>query len=47
MTTIDCPWCDGAVAIDDTLLEITCESCGVSADIAPDPAGSVVLEAAA
>jgi len=47
MTIIDCPWCHGPATTDDALLEMTCDRCGVSADIAPDPAGSVELEAAA
>jgi hypothetical protein len=44
MLTIDCPWCDGPVAIEEDALE--CAGCAVRVEIAPDPA-PIRLDAAA
>jgi len=45
MITIDCPLCAGEATTDQALTLLTCESCGIAAEIAPDPA--VALEAVA
>jgi ribosomal protein L37AE/L43A len=45
MITIDCPLCAGEAVTDEALTVMTCEGCGVSAAIAPDPI--VALEAVA
>jgi hypothetical protein len=45
MITIDCPSCSDEATIDEALTAATCDGCGVSVDIAPDPA--LALDAAA
>ena len=45
MLTMDCPLCAGQATADEALTLVTCDDCGISADIAPDPV--VVLEAVA
>jgi hypothetical protein len=45
MITIDCPLCAGQAATDEALTLVTCDDCGISAEIAPDPVRS--LDAAA
>ena len=45
MITIDCPLCAGQATTDEMLTLVTCEGCGVAAEIAPDPFAS--LEAVA
>ncbi|MEA2612956.1 MAG: hypothetical protein QOI52_915 [Chloroflexota bacterium] len=37
MITIDCPLCAGQAATDEALTLLTCDACGVSAEIAADP----------
>jgi hypothetical protein len=36
MITIDCPLCAGQAATDEALTLVTCDDCGVSAEIAAD-----------
>ena len=45
MITIDCPLCAGQAATDEALRLVTCDDCGISAEIAPDP--RLTLDAAA
>ena len=45
MITIDCPLCAGPATIDQALTLVTCDGCGIAAEIAPDP--FVALEAVA
>jgi ribosomal protein S27E len=45
MITIDCPLCAGEAVSDEALTTVTCESCGITAEVAPDPIR--VLDAAA
>jgi len=45
MITVDCPLCAGEATTDETLSHLTCDGCGVTVDVAPDPAAS--LDAAA
>jgi hypothetical protein len=45
MITIDCPLCAGDASTDEAMTVMSCEACGISAAIAPDPAE--VLEAVA
>jgi hypothetical protein len=47
MITIDCPFCDGPLAMDEALVTVACDGCGVSIEIAPDPAPALSLEPAA
>ena len=37
MITIDCPLCAGQAATDEALTLVTCDDCGVSAEISADP----------
>ena len=45
MLTMDCPLCAGQANADEALTLVTCDECGISADIAPDPV--IGLEAVA
>ena len=45
MITIDCPLCAGEASTDEALTTVTCDGCGISEAIAPDPV--VALEFAA
>ena len=36
MITIDCPLCAGQAATDEALTHVTCDDCGISAEIAAD-----------
>ena len=45
MITIDCPLCAGEATTDEALSAVTCDGCGVSIEVGPDPA--IALEAAA
>jgi ribosomal protein L37AE/L43A len=44
MITIDCPLCASEATTDEALTVLTCDECGISAAIAPDP---VAFEAVA
>ena len=46
MTTIDCPWCDGPATLDAALTAVTCDGCGVHADVADDPEAAILDPAA-
>jgi primosomal protein N' len=35
--TLECPWCDGPVALHDEDEAMTCEGCGIVATLAPEP----------
>jgi hypothetical protein len=45
MVTIDCPFCSGEAHLEPALDAVTCDGCGVTVEVAPDP--SLVLEVAA
>jgi hypothetical protein len=45
MITIECPLCAGEATTDETLSDMTCAGCGVTVDIAPDPATSLAAAA--
>jgi hypothetical protein len=50
MNHLDCPLCAGPATIDDQLRSVRCDGCGVSVDIAADPAVAdlaTLLDAAA
>jgi hypothetical protein len=39
MLTVDCPWCEGPMTLDDgALASATCDDCAVRVELAPDPA---------
>lgn len=44
MTTIECPWCAGPATVDAALINVACDDCGTTAEIAPDP---IITHAAA
>jgi len=35
--TLECPWCDGHVALDDEDDALACDGCGVVAHLATEP----------
>ena len=37
MIKIDCPLCAGEASTDEAMTFMTCDGCGISAVIAPDP----------
>lgn len=37
MLTTDCPCCDGTARLDDDLMVVACDGCGVIVELAPDP----------
>jgi hypothetical protein len=45
MITIDCPLCAGEATTDEALLTVSCAGCGVTIEVAPDPA--IAFDAAA
>jgi hypothetical protein len=45
LITIDCPFCSGEAQVEASLDSLTCEGCGVTVEMAPEPLAS--LEAAA
>ena len=47
MITIDCPFCDGTAATDESLVAVECDGCGVAVDVAPDQVVRVELDRAA
>lgn len=47
MVTFDCPWCTEPVGAESTSLDaLTCDACGITVEIAPDPAPLLVDRAA-
>ena len=38
MLTIDCPLCAGQATTDEALSLVACDGCGVTVELAPDPA---------
>lgn len=47
MTTTDCPFCGGPAEMPATLVDLHCEGCDVTIDVAPDPLPIRELERAA
>jgi hypothetical protein len=45
MISIDCPLCTGEAQVEGRLDAVTCEGCGVTIEIAPDPADVLDLAA--
>ena len=47
MTTFDCPWCaEPAMVEGNEPDELTCQACGIEADLAPDPSCQGIDQAA-
>ncbi|MEJ7748180.1 MAG: hypothetical protein WKF56_02690 [Candidatus Limnocylindrales bacterium] len=47
MTTIECPWCDGPLEVDEVLSQVACGECQVTVIVAADGPGRPVLDVAA
>lgn len=47
MVIVECPWCDGPVALEAEAVEVRCEACLVTAELAIDVPGTVDLATAA
>ena len=45
MITIECPLCAGDATTDEALTAATCDGCGVSVEIAPDPIAALDVAA--
>jgi primosomal protein N' len=37
MLDLDCPWCEGSMAVDDDRSQVECDACGVRVELAADP----------
>ena len=46
MVTLDCPWCDGPMALEAGADDASCEGCSVSVELAPDPLPATIARAA-
>ncbi len=46
MVTVDCPWCDGPMAIEADADDAACEGCSVRVELAPDRIPAVTARAA-
>jgi uncharacterized Zn finger protein (UPF0148 family) len=47
MTTFDCPWCAEPAMVEDTDGDsLTCDACGVEAELAADPDRERIAQAA-
>ncbi len=46
MVTVDCPWCDGPMALEADAVDASCDGCSVRVEIAPDPVPVVTARAA-
>jgi hypothetical protein len=47
MFTFDCPWCEQELQSAPTDDHVSCEACGVELELAPDPAPTITVAAAA
>ena len=45
MIRIDCPFCAGDAHVEGALEAVTCDSCGVTVEVAPDAAEALDLAA--
>jgi hypothetical protein len=46
MITLDCPWCDGPMALEAESDDVACDGCSVRVELAPDPRPMVTARAA-
>jgi hypothetical protein len=47
MVTFECPWCAEPASVDPAELEeLTCDGCGLQAELAPDPVPDRIAQAA-
>ncbi len=36
MVTVDCPWCDGPIALEADAADASCDGCSIRVELAPD-----------
>jgi hypothetical protein len=36
MVTVDCPWCDGPMALEADAVDASCDGCSIRVELAPD-----------
>jgi hypothetical protein len=36
MVTVDCPWCDGPMALEADAADAACDACSIRVELAPD-----------
>jgi transcription elongation factor Elf1 len=46
MITFECPWCAGPASADAELEHVSCDACGISVEVAPDPVREPIARAA-
>ena len=46
MVTLDCPWCDGPMALEAEAGDAACEGCAIRVELAPDPSPAPIARAA-
>lgn len=46
MVTLDCPWCDGPMALEAGADDVACDGCSVRVELAPDPLPATIARAA-
>jgi hypothetical protein len=46
MVTLDCPWCDGPMALEAGAADASCDECSVRVELAPDPLPATIARAA-
>jgi hypothetical protein len=46
MVTLDCPWCDGPMALETEADGAACDGCSVRVELAPDPMPATIARAA-
>ena len=46
MVTLDCPWCDGPMALETEASDAACDGCSVRVELAPDPIPPTIARAA-
>jgi hypothetical protein len=45
MMDVDCPWCDGPMAVERDRAVVECRECGVVVEFAPDPLAELAAAA--
>jgi len=46
MLTMECPWCDDQMIVDAAMADVTCDTCSVRVEIAPDETADAIVLAA-
>lgn len=45
MITVDCPLCAGEAHLEGGLMDMRCDGCGVTVEVAPEPSASLEVAA--